>query len=127
MTVGEGVRPRRTAPAPPPFYRIPKKLVVVDDAQRCVGLITVKDIEKATTHPTRPRTSTGACASPLQPVDKGFERAEMLMAAGVDCLVVDTAHGHSELVLQLGRRIQRATQQGLGRRRQWRRARARWR
>jgi IMP dehydrogenase len=41
--------------------------------------------------------------------DKGFERAEMLMAAGVDCLVVDTAHGHSEQVLQQVRRIQRAT------------------
>ena len=65
---------------------------------RCVGLITVKDIEKATRIRTRPRIPTGRLrvAAATTVGDEGFERAETLMAAGVDCLVVDTAHGHSE-------------------------------
>jgi IMP dehydrogenase len=86
-------------------------LVVVDDSGRCVGLITVKDIEKATAHPNAAKDADGRLrvAAATSVGDKGFERAELLMAAGVDCLVVDTAHGHSELVLQQVRRIQRAT------------------
>ena len=84
---------------------------MIDDAGRCVGLITVKDIEKATAHPNAAKDADGRLrvAAATSVGDKGFERAELLMAAGVDCLVVDTAHGHSEQVLQQVRRIQRAT------------------
>ena len=104
-----GGEPRRGAPAPA-SHRI-EKLVVVDDAGRCVGLITVKDIEKATAHPNAAKDADGRLrvAAATTVGDKGFERAELLMAAGVDCLVVDTAHGHSEPVLEQVRRIQRAT------------------
>ena len=87
-----------------------EKLVVVDDGH-CVGLITVKDIEKATLHPHAAKDADGRLrvAAATTVGDKGFERAELLMAAGVDCLVVDTAHGHSEQVLEQVRRINRAT------------------
>ncbi len=109
VTVGEGVshdEARRLLHQ----HRI-EKLVVVDEAGRCVGLITVKDIEKATAHPNAAKDADGRLlvAAATTVGDKGFERAELLMAAGVDCLVVDTAHGHSEQVLQQVRRIQRAT------------------
>ena len=75
-----------------------EKLVVVDEDERCVGLITVKDIEKATQHPNAAKDGEGRLrvAAATTVGDKGFERGELLMAAGVDCLVVDTAHGHSE-------------------------------
>jgi IMP dehydrogenase len=88
-----------------------EKLVVVDEDQHCVGLITVKDIEKATQHPNAAKDGEGRLrvAAATTVGDKGFERAELLMAAGVDCLVVDTAHGHSEQVLAQVRRIKRAT------------------
>src|SRR6202522_4007536 len=109
VTVGEGVN-HEEARRLLHLHRI-EKLVVVDDAQRCVGLITVKDIEKATTHPNAAKDVDGRLRVAAAPSvgDKGFERAELLMAAGVDCLVVDTAHGHSELVLSQVRRIERAT------------------
>jgi IMP dehydrogenase len=88
-----------------------EKLVVVDEDQRCVGLITVKDIEKATQHPNAAKDAEGRLrvAAATTVGDKGFDRAELLMAAGVDCLFVDTAHGHSEQVLAQVRRIKRAT------------------
>jgi IMP dehydrogenase len=109
ITVGEGVtrdEGRRLLHQ----HRI-EKLVVVDDGGRCVGLVTVKDIEKATAHPNAAKDADGRLrvAAATTVGDKGFARAELLMAAGVDCLVVDTAHGHSELVLEQVRRIQRAT------------------
>jgi len=109
VTVGEGVREdeaRRLLHQ----HRI-EKLVVVDEQGRCVGLITVKDIEKATAHPHAAKDAEGRLrvAAATTTGDKGFERAELLMAAGVDCLVVDTAHGHSDAVLEQVRRIQRAT------------------
>ncbi|MBV8472694.1 MAG: IMP dehydrogenase [Hyphomicrobiales bacterium] len=109
VTVGEGVS-RDEARRLLHQHRI-EKLVVVDDEGRCVGLITVKDIEKATTHPSAAKDTDGRLrvAAATTVGDKGFERAELLMAAGVDCLVVDTAHGHSEHVLEQVRRIQRAT------------------
>ncbi len=83
-----------------------EKLIVVDDDYRCVGLVTVKDIEKATQHPNACKDAEGrlrvAAASTVG--DKGFARAEMLIDAGVDCLIIDTAHGHSQQVLdQVGR------------------------
>ena len=109
VTVGEGVS-QEEARRLLHHHRI-EKLVVVDDDGKCVGLVTVKDIEKATAHPNAAKDGDGRLrvAAATTVGDKGFERAELLMAAGVDCLVVDTAHGHSEQVLQQVRRIQRAT------------------
>ena len=109
ITVGEGVG-KEEARRLLHQHRI-EKLVVVDEAGRCVGLITVKDIEKATAHPHAAKDGDGRLrvAAATTVGAKGFERAELLMEAGVDCLVVDTAHGHSEHVLEQVRRIQRAT------------------
>ena len=78
-----------------------EKLLVVDDAYRCVGLITVKDIEKAQRYPNACKDEHGRLrvAAATGTGDEGIERAEALFAAGVDVLVVDTAHGHSERVL----------------------------
>ena len=88
-----------------------EKLLVVDADHRCVGLITVKDIEKATLHPSACKDAAGrlrvAAASTVG--DKGFTRAEMLIDAGVDCIVVDTAHGHSQSVLDQVARIKRVS------------------
>ena len=79
-----------------------EKLVVVDDANLCIGLITVKDMEKAEHHPLASKDSSGrllvAAATGTGP--DGIARAEALVAAGVDVIVVDTAHGHSEGVLK---------------------------
>jgi IMP dehydrogenase len=79
-----------------------EKLVVVDDAGRCIGLITVKDIEKAQRYPNACKDEKGrlrvAAATGTGP--DGMRRAEALFDAGVDVLVVDTAHGHSDKVLQ---------------------------
>ena len=86
-----------------------EKLIVIDDEGRCVGLITVKDIEKATQHPHACKDPQGrlrvAAASTVG--DKGYERAIRLIHAGVDCLVIDTAHGHSQQVLDQVARIKR--------------------
>jgi IMP dehydrogenase len=88
-----------------------EKLLVVDEDERCVGLVTVKDIEKATLYPDACKDSEGrlrvAAASTVG--DKGYERALMLMDAGVDCIVVDTAHGHSQSVLDQVGRIKRVS------------------
>jgi len=88
-----------------------EKLLVVDDDYRCVGLITVKDIEKATLHPNACKDAEGrlrvAAASTVG--DKGFDRALMLIDAGVDCIIVDTAHGHSQMVLDQVNRIKKET------------------
>jgi IMP dehydrogenase len=87
-----------------------EKLIVVDDDHRCVGLVTVKDIEKATQHPNACKDSEGrlrvAAASTVG--DKGFDRALALVDAGVDCIVIDTAHGHSQQVLDQVSRVKRA-------------------
>jgi IMP dehydrogenase len=81
-------------------FRI-EKLLVVDDAYRCVGLITVKDIEKAQLHPGASKDDKGRLrvAAATGVGADGIARAEALMAAGADIVVVDTAHGHSEGVL----------------------------
>ena len=88
-----------------------EKLLVVDEEFRCIGLLTVKDIEKATQHPTACKDGEGrlrvAAASTVG--DKGYERALMLIDAGVDCLVIDTAHGHSQQVLDQVLRIKRVS------------------
>jgi len=89
-------------------YRI-EKLVVVDDQYRCVGLITVKDIEKAVANPNACKDEQGRLrvAAATTVGDKGFARTEQLIDAGVDLVVVDTAHGHSRLVLEAVGRIKR--------------------
>ncbi len=86
-----------------------EKLVVVDEAYRCIGLITVKDIEKAQRFPTACKDGHGrlrAAAATGTGAD-GIERAEALFAAGLDVLVVDTAHGHSDRVIATVREIRR--------------------
>jgi IMP dehydrogenase len=84
-----------------------EKLLVVDGQYRCVGLITVKDIEKAVANPNACKDEQGRLrvAAATTVGDKGFARTEALIAAGVDLVVVDTAHGHSRLVLEAVTRI----------------------
>jgi IMP dehydrogenase len=86
-----------------------EKLLVVDDDYRCIGLITVKDIEKARAHPNACKDEQGRLrvAAATSVGDSGFARAEWLIDAGADLIVVDTAHGHSALVLDQVRRIKR--------------------
>jgi IMP dehydrogenase len=86
-----------------------EKLLVVDEAYRCVGLITVKDIEKSQKFPHACKDDQGRLrvAAATGTGDDGVERAEALFDAGVDVLVVDTAHGHSARVLEAVRRIRR--------------------
>ncbi len=86
-----------------------EKLLVVDGAYRCVGLITVKDIEKAVANPNACKDEQGRLrvAAATTVGDKGFERTELLIEAGVDLVVVDTAHGHSRHVIEAVGRIKR--------------------
>jgi len=78
-----------------------EKLLVVDAQGRCVGLVTVKDIEKSQLNPNAAKDSQGRLrvAAATSVGEDGFERAERLIDAGVDLLVIDTAHGHSQRVL----------------------------
>jgi len=78
-----------------------EKLVVIDDEGFCVGLITVKDMEKAQNHPEACKDSQGRLrvAAATGVGHDGIARAEALIDAGVDVLIVDTAHGHSQMVL----------------------------
>jgi IMP dehydrogenase len=78
-----------------------EKLLVVDEAFRCVGLVTVKDIEKAQQFPNACKDEKGRLrvAAATGVGDKGIIRAQALIDAEVDVVVVDTAHGHSEGVL----------------------------
>jgi IMP dehydrogenase len=86
-----------------------EKLLVVDEQYRCVGLITVKDIEKAVANPNACKDEQGRLrvAAATTVGDKGFTRTERLIEAGVDLVVVDTAHGHSRSVLEAVTRIKR--------------------
>ncbi len=79
-----------------------EKLLVVDEAYRCTGLITVKDIEKAKLHPNACKDESGRLrvAAATGVGESGFERAMALVEAGVDVLVIDTAHGHSAGVIK---------------------------
>jgi IMP dehydrogenase len=86
-----------------------EKLLVVDEQYHCVGLITVKDIEKAHRHPNACVDEQGrlrVAAAVSVGVD-AIERSERLIAAGVDLVVVDTAHGHSASVLAAVTRIKK--------------------
>jgi IMP dehydrogenase len=78
-----------------------EKLLVVDDEGHCIGLITVKDIEKSQLNPSASKDAQGRLrvAAATSVGDDGFERAERLIDAGIDLLVIDTAHGHSQRVL----------------------------
>jgi IMP dehydrogenase len=86
-----------------------EKLLVIDDAGNLVGLVTVKDIEKAQLNPMAIKDAQGrlrvAAASTVG--DKGFERSLALIDAGVDLLVIDTAHGHSVRVAEAVERVKR--------------------
>ena len=101
VTVKEGVS-REEAKRLLHQYRI-EKLLVVDEAYRCIGLVTVKDMEKAQAYPMAAKDEHGRlrCAAATTVGDAGFERTEALIAAGVDCVIIDTAHGHSKGVVEM--------------------------
>ena len=82
-------------------YRI-EKLIVVDNDYKCIGLITVKDIEKAKLYPDASKDAYGRLivGAATTVGKKGMERTEMLIDAGVDVVVIDTAHGHSSRVIK---------------------------
>jgi IMP dehydrogenase len=105
VTVKEGVE-RDDAKRLLHQYRI-EKLVVVDDDYHCIGLITVKDIEKAEAHPDACKDDQGRLrvAAAVGVGKDGLVRAESLLEAGVDVIVVDTAHGHSAGVLDAVRAV----------------------
>ena len=86
-----------------------EKLLVVDDAYRCVGLITVKDIEKAQLHPNAAKDGQGRLrvAAATTVGDEGYERSAALIDGGADVIVVDTAHGHSARVAEAVERIKK--------------------
>jgi IMP dehydrogenase len=86
-----------------------EKLIVVDDDYRCVGLITVTDMEKAALHPNAAKDQQGRLrvAAATGTGEGGYRRAELLIDAAVDAVVVDTAHGHSIHVIEQVRRIKR--------------------
>jgi IMP dehydrogenase len=84
-----------------------EKLLVVDGQGRCTGLLTVKDIEKSVLNPNACKDERGRLrvAAASTTGDKGFARAEALIDAGVDLIVIDTAHGHAAAVAQAVERI----------------------
>ena len=90
-------------------HRRIEKLLVVDDNFHCIGLITVKDIEKAVTFPNATKDAAGrlrvAAASTVG--DKGFARTEALLAAECDVVIIDTAHGHNRDVARAVERVKK--------------------
>ncbi len=90
-----------------------EKLLVVDGKFRCIGLITVKDIEKAHAFPHACKDGKGSLrvAAAVGTGADGIKRAEALIAAGVDVVVVDTAHGHSKGVIDAVRAIKALSKQ----------------
>src|SRR5439155_15810678 len=86
-----------------------EKLLVVDRDHRLKGLITVKDIQKAIKYPNACKDSLGRlrCGAAIGVGKDALVRAEALVAANVDVLVIDTAHGHSQGVLDMVRRVRR--------------------
>jgi IMP dehydrogenase len=107
VTVKEGVS-REEARRLLHQYRI-EKLLVVDDDYRCIGLITVKDIEKAQAFPNACKDDKGRLrvAAATGVGRDGLARAEALLEADVDIIVVDTAHGHSLGVIESVGQIKR--------------------
>jgi IMP dehydrogenase len=109
VTVKEGVKPdeaRRLLHQ----HRI-EKILVVDDAYRCVGLVTVKDIEKAQKYPNSCKDERGRLrvAAATGVGEDGYARAMALIEAECDVIVVDTAHGHSRGVIEAISRIKKAS------------------
>lgn len=90
-------------------HRRIEKLLVVDEDYRCIGLITVKDIEKAVNYPSATKDASGrlrvAAASTVG--DNGMERTRALIDADCDLIIVDTAHGHSKMVADMVRAIKK--------------------
>jgi IMP dehydrogenase len=86
-----------------------EKLLVVDDAYRCIGLVTVKDIEKSRNHPHACKDEKGRLrvAAATGTGQDGLKRAEALIEAGVDVVVVDTAHGHSAKVIDQVKQVRK--------------------
>jgi len=86
-----------------------EKLLVVDKDYRLKGLITVKDIQKGIKYPNACKDALGRlrCGAAIGVSRDSFERAAALVAAGVDLLVIDTAHGHSQGVIDMVGRIRR--------------------
>ncbi|MCI4644892.1 MAG: IMP dehydrogenase [Hyphomonadaceae bacterium] len=78
-----------------------ERLIIVDDEFKCVGLLTVKDMDKAAVNPNAAKDGAGrlrvAAASTVG--EEGFARTQALIEAGVDAVIIDTAHGHSSAVL----------------------------
>jgi IMP dehydrogenase len=109
ITVREGIDPAE-AKAILRKHKI-ERLIVVDEAYRAVGLITVKDMEKAQAFPAAAKDLQGrllvGAASTVG--DSGYERSMALIEAGVDVVIIDTAHGHSVQVAQAVTRIKRET------------------
>jgi IMP dehydrogenase len=107
VTVGPGVS-QEEARRHLHQHRI-EKLLVVDDARRCIGLITVKDIEKAVAHPDATKDATGRLrvAAATTVGDAGFERSQALIDAECDLIVIDTAHGHNRDVALAVERIRK--------------------
>ncbi len=87
-----------------------EKLIVVDDAYKCIGLITVKDMEKAQLHPNAAKDPQGrlrvAAASTVG--EDGYIRSAAMIEAGADLIVIDTAHGHSVRVAEAVRQLKAA-------------------
>jgi IMP dehydrogenase len=108
VTVNEGVKPDE-AKRLLHHHRI-EKIIVVDDAYRCVGLITVKDIEKAQKYPNSCKDAMGRLrvAAATGVGEDGYIRACALIEADCDVIVVDTAHGHSRGVIDTIRRIKKS-------------------
>jgi IMP dehydrogenase len=86
-----------------------EKLIVVDADYRCIGLITVKDIEKAVNYPNATKDSSGRLrvAAATTVGEKGLERTRALIDAHCDVIIVDTAHGHSAMVSDVVREIKK--------------------
>ena len=84
-----------------------EKLLVVDEAYRCIGLITVKDMEKAVNYPQATKDEAGRLrvAAATTVGDKGFERTQALIDAECDLIVIDTAHGHNRDVARAVERV----------------------
>jgi IMP dehydrogenase len=90
-------------------HRKVEKLLVVDKDFRLKGLITVKDIQKAIKYPGACKDALGRlrCGAAMGTSKDALERASALVAAGVDVLVVDTAHGHSQGVIDMVAQVRR--------------------
>jgi len=86
-----------------------EKLLVIDDDKHLKGLITVKDIQKAIRYPSAAKDDLGRLrvAAAIGATGDFRERADALVAARVDCLIIDTAHGHSSRVIEAVREMRR--------------------